>query len=78
MYEIWKMYFDGSSSKEGSGVGIVLISPLKEVVSLSYKLEFEKTNKTTEYEALVLGLRATKDMAIEKLVVFSDFELVVN
>jgi hypothetical protein len=35
---IWKMYFDGSSSKEGFGVGIVLISPSKEVVSLYYKL----------------------------------------
>jgi ribonuclease HI len=76
--EIWKMYFDGSSSKEGSGAGIVLISPSKEVVSLSYKLEFETTNNIAEYEALVLGLRAAKDMAIDKLEVFGDSELVVN
>jgi hypothetical protein len=41
---VWKMFFDGSSSKEGSGVGVVFISPAKEVIPLSYKLEFETTN----------------------------------
>ena len=55
------MYFDGSSSKEGAGVGVVLISPGGEVVILMYKLEFITTNNTGEYEALLLGLRATKD-----------------
>jgi hypothetical protein len=27
--EIWKMFFDGASSKDGSGVGIILVSPSK-------------------------------------------------
>jgi ribonuclease HI len=76
--EVWKMYFDGSSSKEGSGVSIVLISPSKEVVTLSYKLEFETTNNIVEYEALVLALRVVKDMAINKLAIFGDSELIVN
>jgi hypothetical protein len=31
-----------------------------------------------EYEALVLGLRAAKDMNIEELVVFGDAELIVH
>ena len=26
---VWKMFFDGACSKEGSGVGIVFISPTK-------------------------------------------------
>jgi ribonuclease HI len=56
------MYFDGSSSKEGFGAGIVLISPVQEVITLSYKMEFKTTNNIVEYEALVLGLRAAKDM----------------
>ena len=50
--ELWHMYFDGSSSKEGARAGVVLISPSGEVVSLMYKLEFVTTNNTTEYEAL--------------------------
>ena len=38
--ELWKMHFDGSSSKEGAGAGIVLISLRGENVCLMYKLEF--------------------------------------
>jgi hypothetical protein len=37
------------------------------VVTLSCKKEFETTDNITEYDALVLGLRVAKDMAIEKL-----------
>ena len=29
-YSVWNMYFDGSCSKEGSGDGIVFISPSKQ------------------------------------------------
>lgn len=50
--EIWKIFIYGSSSKEGSSSGIVLISPTKEVIYLSFKLEFEATNNVAEYEAL--------------------------
>jgi hypothetical protein len=59
---IWKMFFDGASSREGIGAGIFFVSPAQETISLSYKLEFETTNNVAEYEALVLGLRAAKGM----------------
>ena len=72
------MYFDGSSSKEGVGAGVVLISPSGEAVRLMYKLEFITTNNTTEYEALLLGLRATKDLGIQQISVYGDSELVVQ
>jgi ribonuclease HI len=75
---IWKMFFDGASSKESVGAGVVFISPTQETISLSYKLEFETTNNVAEYEALVLGLRAAKDMKIEELAVFGDVELIVH
>jgi hypothetical protein len=71
-HEVWKMFFDGSSSKEGSYVGVVFISPAKEVIPFSYKLEFYTTNNIVEYEALLLGLRDTKEMGIDKIVVFGD------
>jgi ribonuclease HI len=76
--QVWKMFFDGASSKESVGAGVVFISPTQEIISLSYKLEFETTNNVAEYEALVLGLRDAKDMNIEELVVFGDVELIVH
>ena len=72
------MYFDGASSKEGVGARVLLISPGGEVISLMYKLEFKTTNNTTEYESLILGLRAAKDLGIKELAVFGDSELVIQ
>jgi ribonuclease HI len=75
---VWKMFFDGPSSREGVGVGVVFVSHTQETISFSYKLEFETTNNVVEYEALVLGLRAVKDMGIEEISVFGDVELIVQ
>ena len=72
------MYFDCSSSREGAGDGIVFISLGGENVCLMYKLEFHTTKNTSEYEALVLGMRATKDLGIQQLAIFGDSELVVQ
>jgi hypothetical protein len=35
---VWKMFFDGASSKEGVGAGVVFVSPTQEIIYLSYKL----------------------------------------
>jgi ribonuclease HI len=75
---LWKLYFDGASSREGAGAGVVLISPEHEVITLSYKLEFDTTNNIAEYEALLLGLREAKEMKIQHLKVHGDFELIVQ
>jgi ribonuclease HI len=75
---VWKMFFDGASSSEGAGAGVVFISPCQEAVSLSYKLEFEATNNVAEYEALVLGMRAAKEMGIKEIAIFKDAELIIQ
>ena len=72
------MYFNGSSSKDGEGARVLLISAGGEVISLMYKLEFKTTNNTAEYEALILGLRAAKYLGIQELVVFGDSKLVIQ
>jgi ribonuclease HI len=41
-------------------------------------MEFETTNNIVEYEALVLGLRAAKDMAIDCVAFFGDSKLSIN
>jgi hypothetical protein len=75
---VWKMYFDGACSREGFGVGIVFISPTKEVIPMSYKLELDTTNNINEFEALLLGMKAAKYMGIDKLFVFGDLELIIH
>jgi ribonuclease HI len=45
-------------------LGYFLYHLAQETISLSYKLEFEATNNVAEYEALVLGLRAAREMGI--------------
>ena len=74
---LWRMFFDGSSSKEGAGAGIILVSPDNHIFPFPYKLEFETTNNIAEYEALILGLKAAKDLNVKKLEVIGDSELVV-
>jgi hypothetical protein len=73
---VWKIFFDGASSREGAGDGVVLVSPVQEIVSLSFKLEFKPTNNVAEYEALILGLRDAKYMEIEDISLFLDVELI--
>jgi ribonuclease HI len=45
---------------------------------LSYKLEFDITNNINEYESLLLGLKATINMGIDKIHVFGDSELIIH
>jgi hypothetical protein len=73
-HEVWNTYFDDSSSKEVVGASIVLVSLTHKVIMLSYKLEFETTNNIAKYETPFLGLSAAKDMAIDSLEVFGNFE----
>lgn len=57
---------------------MVLISPSDEKFPKAYKLSFDTTNNTTEYEALLLGLEFAKEKGIQKLQVTGDADLIVN
>ena len=72
------MYFDGSMAKVSSGFGVYIISPIRDFKALSYKLTFECTNNVVEYEALLLGLNALKDLGAKRVQVMGDSKLVIN
>jgi ribonuclease HI len=76
--QIWSLYFDGSKSWEGTGVGCVLIDPMGKKTFISCQLEFECTNNTAEYKALLQGLRKALDLDVQKLVVFGDSGIIVK
>jgi hypothetical protein len=78
---VWKMYFDGALSFEGEGAGVLLVAPEgKFIVPFSYRLQWDidYTNNVCEYEALILGLEATKKLNIRNLEVYGDAELIVK
>ena len=75
---LWTMYFDGSVAKVGVGEGVYIISPIRYFKDFSYKLNFECTNNVAEYEALLLGLHALKDLGAKRVQYFGDSELVIN
>lgn len=76
--KVQKLFFDGTPSREGEGVGVVLISPTNQTVTISYKLQFETTSNTIEYESLILGMKATKYLGVDEITTFGVSELVVQ
>ena len=72
------MHFYGSISNIGVGADVYIISPIRYFKALSYKLTFECTNNVAEYETLLLGLNALKDMGAKIIEIFGDSELVIN
>ena len=74
----WILYFDGSKTLEGSGASCVLIDPEKNKYFLSCRLEFECTNNTAEYEAIVQGLKKVMELKVKNLKVYKDSEIIVK
>ena len=72
------MYFDGASSKEGAGVGVVFISPNNETLRFYFTLTFTCTNNIVEYEELLLGLKVASKHNIRNFHVIGDSELIVQ
>jgi hypothetical protein len=52
----WRLFFDGSTYREGQGVGIILISSRGAIFEQSVRLKYFCTNNQTEYEAIMIGL----------------------
>ena len=56
------MYVDVASNARGVGVGIVLVSPKGIRLEHSLRLSYMASNNEAEYEALIVGLRAVKEL----------------
>ncbi|XP_076924710.1 uncharacterized protein LOC143587251 [Bidens hawaiensis] len=74
----WKLYTDGASNEEGSGVGLILVCP--EGIELTYaiRLSFPSTNNEAEYESLLAGLRIARGLRVRKVQAHVDSLLVAN
>ncbi|XP_074573491.1 uncharacterized protein LOC141829917 [Curcuma longa] len=74
--EEWKVYVDGASNKQGSGVGVLLLAPTGEEVRLAIRLGFKASNNEAEYEAALVGLQAARRMGATRISLYSDSQLV--
>ena len=75
---LWTIFFDGASSKDGAGAGVVFVSPEKNTFRYSFTLKFSCTNNIAEYEALLLGLKVASHHGIKKLHVIGDSKLIIS
>ncbi|XP_073130851.1 uncharacterized protein [Henckelia pumila] len=71
-------FVDGSSCQSGSGAVIVIISPWGEETNISIRLDFKASNNEAEYEALLLGLKATRNLGISRAILYSDSQLAIQ
>ena len=76
--ESWKMYFDGATNKNRSGIGVLLISPKGAHIPFFGRLNFPTTNNATEYKACIMGLQATFGLGVKKFEVYGDSALIIS
>jgi ribonuclease HI len=74
----WAMYFDGSVCGDGSGIGILLVSPRGATYSFSIRLPTPCTNNLAEYEAAHKGMELLLEARAEAVEVFGDSKLVIS
>ncbi|XP_024018687.1 uncharacterized protein LOC112090800 [Morus notabilis] len=74
----WRLYVDGASSENGSGAGVLLISPEGHKITSAVRFKFKASNNEAEYEALIVGLRLANHLKVKRLGIFSDSQLVVG
>lgn len=60
--DFWMLFVDGSSTNEGNGVGVVLISLQGEEIKLVVWLHFLVSNNKAIYEALLMGLHTAQNL----------------
>lgn len=74
----WTLFFDGSSCKAGSGIGIILVAPQGATFEFSIPVEKGATNNQAEYRALLRGIRLLTEVDADAVEIFGDSQLVVN
>jgi hypothetical protein len=62
--DMWTMFFDGSKSNKGEGVGCNLKDPKGKIILIACRLEFQCTNNIVEYKSLIQGLKKEVDMKV--------------
>ncbi|XP_071712773.1 uncharacterized protein [Rutidosis leptorrhynchoides] len=76
--ELWESYTNCANGPEGAGACLLLIGPNKEEHTYALRFNFKAINNEAEYEALLAGIRLTKEIGVKKLQAYVDSQLVAN
>jgi len=74
----WSMFFDGSLNINGSGTGILFVTPNKDKLRYVLRILFPASNNVAEYEAWLHGIRLAVELGVKHLYVHGDSALVIN
>lgn len=75
---MWQLRVDGASNQKEAGAGVVITTMDRTLLEQAITLGFPASNNEAEYEALLAGLRLAKELAIKKLAIYSDSQLITN
>ncbi|XP_075492587.1 uncharacterized protein LOC142530651 [Primulina tabacum] len=76
--EVWRIFVDGASSLAGCGVGVVIISPPGEKIKLALRINSRVTNNEAEYEAVLVGIQAAREVGASRIILYSDSQLITQ
>ncbi|XP_073112596.1 uncharacterized protein [Elaeis guineensis] len=74
----WVLHIDEALNAQGSGAGLILTNSEGVVTEYALQFDFKTSNDQAEYEALLVGLKMTKELEIDSLKVFTDSQLIVG
>ncbi|XP_073294631.1 uncharacterized protein [Primulina huaijiensis] len=76
--EVWRVFVDGAASKDGSGVGVVIVSPTGEKIKFAMRLDFRASNNEVEYKSMVIGRKTAREAGATRIILYSDSQLVIQ
>lgn len=72
------IYINGSSNKEGNGVGIVHLGLKGQEIKYTLRLSFPTTNNVVGYETFIISLKLAWKVGPRNVKVYSDSQLIVE
>jgi ribonuclease HI len=78
---VWEIKCDGAWGRKGAGIAAIITSPIGIKLRYTARLDYEDpsdrcTNNTTEYEALLLGLRKVRALGASNFLVKCDAKVI--
>uniref|UniRef100_A0A2N9EL99 Uncharacterized protein n=1 Tax=Fagus sylvatica TaxID=28930 RepID=A0A2N9EL99_FAGSY len=74
----WTTHINRSSTKNTSGIGIILKSPEGDIIKQAIRLQYATTTNEAEYEALLTRLKLAKILGATELDIRSDSQFIVG